>query len=263
MHACGTSVVMDYGSSLYGGSGAQNPDLAYALIHYFKYNPNVRNYSKAFFKPNEWERMIHNELENGRPVIYTGRGQTTTDEGKVVSYGHAFVLDGCDSDGLYHINWGYNGDSDGFFELTALAVGNSSFNLDQAMVCNITPEPNGEKEETFFADQFGFVDWLNDKTVGEQSTSNYMKDVFCYDVRANTYNKAFEGEIGIGLFDSHLNYIKTLTSSSVKLNAHYGYSTKTFSSFRYDAETFTEGSRYNVAAYVKGKNTETDYYKNH
>lgn len=34
--------------------------------------------------------------------------------------GHAFVCDGADGNGLYHINWGWNGYQDGYFDITIL-----------------------------------------------------------------------------------------------------------------------------------------------
>ena len=36
--------------------------------------------------------------------------------------GHAFVLDGLDANGLFHVNWGYYGSYDGYFRLDVLSV---------------------------------------------------------------------------------------------------------------------------------------------
>lgn len=246
MHVCGNSVVMDYTQ---GGSGAQNPDLAYALIHYFDYNPNIRHYVKNNFSSTEWEDIIHNDLENGRPIIYTGQGLQTYEDGSTVSYGHAFVLDGCNSEGLYHINWGYNGKYDGYFELTALDIDDSNYNLDQAMVCNITPQKVGETEDLFFADTYVQSDWLYNNIVDGYSSAT-LNNTYCYSVDANTYNKKFSGEIGIGLFDANRNFIKSLDSDYVNLNAFSGWKKSSFS-FIYDRATFTEGSKFNIAPYAK------------
>ena len=251
MHACGNSVVMDYTQ---GGSGAQNPDLAYALIHYFDYNPSIRHYAKSYFTSTEWKDIIHNDLENGRPIIYTGQGLQTNDDGST-TYGHAFVLDGCNAEGLYHINWGYNGKYDGYFELTALDIDDSNFNLNQAMVCNIAPQAIGEKEDLFLADTYVQSDWLYNNTVGGYSNAT-LKNVYCYSVDANTYNKKFSGEIGIGLFDSNRNFIKSLDENSyyANLNAFSGWKKCSFS-FVFDASTFTEGSKFNIAPYAKASNS--------
>ncbi|QFQ13129.1 hypothetical protein C7Y71_008955 [Pseudoprevotella muciniphila] len=60
----------------------------------------------------DWYRIIESELKAGRPVFYAGY---TTDIN-----GHAFVIDGLDADGLFHVNWGYGGNFDGYFRLDAL-----------------------------------------------------------------------------------------------------------------------------------------------
>lgn len=247
MHVCGNSVVMDYTS---GNSGALNPDLAYALIHYFDYNPNIRHYEKNYFSSSEWKNIIQNDLEEGRPVIYSGRGMKINDDGTTSTYGHAFILDGCDAEGKYHVNWGYNGQYDGYFELSALDIDDSNFNLDQAMVCNIAPQTIGESEDVFFADKFIHNDWLqSNKSVGGYASTT-LDNVYCYSVDANTYNTKFNGEIGVGLFDANRNFIKSLDSYSANMNAFYGWSRKSFS-FTYDRSTFTEGSKYNIAPYAK------------
>ena len=250
MHVCGNSVIMDYTQ---GGSGAQNPNLAYALIHYFDYNPNIRTYAKKYFTSTEWEDIIHSDLENNRPIIYTGQGLTTLEDGSTTPYGHAFVLDGCDSSGLYHINWGYNGKYDGYFELTALNIDESDFNLDQEMVCNISTMPTGNAENLFFAETYVQGDWLYNNTVGG-TVSAQLDNYYCYDVNANTYNSKFDGEVGIGLFDANRNFIKTLDKRSEYINAYSGWKSRNFY-FTYDRSTFTEGSKFNIAPYAKSKNS--------
>lgn len=251
MHVCGNSVIMNYTQ---GGSGAQNPNLAYALINYFDYNPNLRHYEKNYFSSTEWKNIIHNDLEEGRPIIYTGQGLKTNEDGSTSQYGHAFILDGCDAEGKYHINWGYDGRYDGFFELTALDIDDSNYNLDQAMICNIAPQSIGESEDVFFADKFIHNDWLqNSKNVGGYASAT-LENVYCYAVGANTYNTKFNGEIGIGLFDANRNFIKSLDTNSANINAYSGWKSKYFS-FKYDNATFTEGAKYNIAPYAKAKNS--------
>ncbi len=59
-----------------------------------------------------WNRMLRNELENGRPICYTGHNMALS--------GHAFNIDGVDEEGYYHLNWGYGGDYDGYYDLDFL-----------------------------------------------------------------------------------------------------------------------------------------------
>ena len=57
----------------------------------------------------EWCALICTELEAGRPIPYHD-----------VWEGHAWVLDGVDADGKFHMNWGFNGKFDGWYEIDAL-----------------------------------------------------------------------------------------------------------------------------------------------
>ena len=71
------------------------------------------------YRPDDWLSMMRNELRQGRPVFYTGNAMPLN--------GHAFVVDGLDEDGLFHVNWGTNGDFDGFFRLDILYANEPSY----------------------------------------------------------------------------------------------------------------------------------------
>lgn len=103
---CGKAVQMDYGPSS-GGWMASD-----ALIQYFGYDPDLmQELYRGNFSISEWNTIICNELRAARPVYY--RGQSS-------SIGHAFVCDGYDGNGLFHINWGWGGFQDGYFDLCVL-----------------------------------------------------------------------------------------------------------------------------------------------
>jgi len=107
MRYCGQAVEMYYGPN---GSGAFTGDVAPALVNYFGYNA-AQYVSCRFFGIDEWEGIIYDELATGRPVVYCG----SSEQG-----GHAFVCDGYDGNGLFHINWGWSGHDDGYFSLAVL-----------------------------------------------------------------------------------------------------------------------------------------------
>lgn len=109
MYACGVSVEASYGTS---ATGAFSSIIADAMRTFFNYDGMTRYIKRDFFSTEEWEAIIYNELKEGRPLIYGG---STIDEG-----GHSFICDGYDGNGLFHINWGWGGLSDGFFSLSAL-----------------------------------------------------------------------------------------------------------------------------------------------
>ena len=116
MLLCGQSVHMDYGPSS-GISKYDAPVEAEALQRYFGYDPTVRSLERNAFGKEEWESLIYDEVKAGRPVIYNGLSS---------GGGHAFVVDGYDTSGLFHINWGWGGSSDGYFVLSVLNPYNTS-----------------------------------------------------------------------------------------------------------------------------------------
>jgi len=92
-------------------SGADTGRMAYALINYFGYDKGVVPYVRNNMTEAEFEYQLKKELNEGRPVLVTGSGA-----GGV----HCFVCDGYDQNGLFHINWGWNGVSNGYFQICNL-----------------------------------------------------------------------------------------------------------------------------------------------
>ena len=128
MHDCGMAVKMNYDIAV---SLANTDDIAPALIEYFSYDESgTRQVRRADYSEEEWMQLIYDELSAGRPVIYSGINRSNPDK----TYGHTFVVHGCDADGLVYVNWGWRGQHDGFFDLNLLSANGSSFNDDQDMI---------------------------------------------------------------------------------------------------------------------------------
>lgn len=100
---CGMMAGMNWGLE---ASGAQIRPLEAAARRVLGYK-DVRYADSYRYTPADWERMMRTEIEAGRPVLYTGYTG--------LIQGHAFVLDGQDASGLFHVNWGYDGAYDGYF----------------------------------------------------------------------------------------------------------------------------------------------------
>ena len=104
---CGYAAQMNYGVN---GSSAQTYNLAEGMGKYFGFNPDSWKSVRRFnYSISEWDEIVYNELACSRPVIYSG------------SYagGHAFICDGYDGEGMYHFNWGWGGNYNGYFKLQA------------------------------------------------------------------------------------------------------------------------------------------------
>ena len=108
MNYCGHAVRMDYSPTI---SLAFHTDISWAMTKYFGYDKGAYTADRYYYTIDAWESLIYNELANNRPVIYGG----DSDEG-----GHEFVCDGYDGKGLFHFNWGWEGDGDGFYSLSVL-----------------------------------------------------------------------------------------------------------------------------------------------
>ena len=115
LHDCGVSVDMIYTS---GSSSASSAKVPYALTTYFGYDCGMSYLQKVLFSDEEWAQMIRTELDARRPVLYSG--QTLNNEG------HAFICDGYDNAGYYHMNWGWQGMANGYY----LIVGTDALNPD-------------------------------------------------------------------------------------------------------------------------------------
>lgn len=126
MSHVGISVQMAYNPS---GSGAYSVEAANALRNYFCYNDNVRLYRREFYSAELWMQMLFTELNYKRPVYYTGVDPN--------GGGHAFVIDGYNEEGLVHVNWGWGGKSDGYYEIALLNPSGNKFTDGQEMVSNI------------------------------------------------------------------------------------------------------------------------------
>lgn len=108
MRYVGQALHMDYGPD---GSGTMSEYIPDAMVTYFDYDPNIYLAYREDYTIDEWDNLIYHELEEGRPVLYSGSS---------MSVGHQFVCDGYDGNGLFHINWGWGGFKDSYFRLSIL-----------------------------------------------------------------------------------------------------------------------------------------------
>ena len=116
----GVAVNMNYSPQ---GSGAFDIDAVNALVTYFQYNPStiricemdtvvVGNIIVDGQTRNAFE-VIRAEIEAKRPMLVSGSSKADG--------GHAFVCDGYDdATREVHINWGWGGNFDGYYGITAL-----------------------------------------------------------------------------------------------------------------------------------------------
>lgn len=136
---CGVAVEMNYTPT---GSGAYTTEARNGLISNFGYHPNIGVFYRNYYSLSEWMRMVYTELSQGRPIFYTGVDSSRG--------GHAFVIDGYDTDGLVHVNWGWGADGgNGYFDIALLNSSNGQFCDLQDMLLGIDkPEHDGIEYES-------------------------------------------------------------------------------------------------------------------
>lgn len=116
MRYCGQSVEMDYDLS---ESGANEVNVYFGLKKKLSYDEGIRLVYTLEYTINDWDNLIYGELYEKRPVYFQGYNFTSA---------HAFVCDGYDGAGMYHINWGWGEQFDGFFCLSILNPYHNSYN---------------------------------------------------------------------------------------------------------------------------------------
>lgn len=111
MLACGVAVNMNYASD---GSGAYTDQAAAGLIQYMGIT-TADFKERDYFSDTEWMTMVYEELEGGHAMYYSA-----VDANPWTGGGHAFVCDGYNEQGQVHINWGWSGKDNGFYNINLL-----------------------------------------------------------------------------------------------------------------------------------------------
>lgn len=161
--------------SVYGAStGATDISVAPALLKHFGYDKGIDYVLRDYYTQEEWDSMLLNELYNNRPVAYGGVTRRLE--------GHFFVLDGVNTDGYYHVNWGWSGMENGYYMLSLLEPGSqgiggasdgAAFHYAQNMIIGIQkPVEGSEPNYKFTCDGVGEVN----TTVGRSESTTLSAD---------------------------------------------------------------------------------------
>ncbi|MBO1323006.1 C10 family peptidase [Acanthopleuribacter pedis] len=119
------------------GSPASGKQLENAVRYAFGYNNISRRKMYValratgdgfkLYSDAEWYQMVIDELDQGRPVLHMARNQNGD--------GHAFLIDGYNAGGLVHVNWGWAGHANGYYDLFHLQPrGSESVWNEEAMI---------------------------------------------------------------------------------------------------------------------------------
>ncbi len=107
MYHVGVATHMGYGGHATGGSGSSGTGMLKAMHEFFGYTQATHHKNWDQKTHLETEIAFETELKAGRPIFMGGNS-------------HAFLCDGADGQGRFHINWGWGSASDGYYYLYAL-----------------------------------------------------------------------------------------------------------------------------------------------
>lgn len=217
---CGISVNMDYSPQVSGAwviEDSPTPQACseYAFKNYFGYSSNLQGVKRENYTSSSWINIMKNELDAGRPILHAGFGS---------GGGHAFVCDGYDDNDYFHFNWGWGGNSDGYFLNDALnpgslgtGGGSGGYNNGQQIIIGVQPSSSSGTQPTNIGLYSNITISPNPIQWGQGFTVN--ADII------NNGTSTFYGDITAALFDdsgNFIDYIQTLTESSGLMpNFHY------------------------------------------
>lgn len=213
MYHCGAAVKMSYGPESAASVSASK------LAKYFGYDADLMmDLSRSSFTLDKWMQIIDTELAAGRPVLYGGQASDG---------GHQFICDGIDGEGLYHINWGWSGSQNGYFDLSLLnpekgGTGSGSstegYNRLCSMTIGIAPD-NGVVDAPLAtvpdikAMNYGFLETTTkDHRMNPDEAFDFWLD---YGLGNQTY-QAFSGYAALGILQKDGSY--RIVSQKARIN---------------------------------------------
>lgn len=216
MAHCGVAVDMQY---MPDGSGAYSGDVPAALVNYFGYAKDIIRRDRDYYTQSEWVEMMKAELDAGRPVYY--HGQST-------GGGHAFVIDGYNTDGYFHVNWGWGGQSDEYYQLATLdpysgqGIGGTTagYAYSQGAIFNMhRPTGNETPVPNFKMDSFTlYGGGTSTETVKGGQVVFQINNVFNYHPSAT-----FGGYFGVVIENDNGESVLSVYSEIADLVPPYGY----------------------------------------
>lgn len=191
MYDAAVSVSMQFSPS---ESGAFTHDAARALETNFDYH--IRYLTRSAMNNEDFVMGIKDELNSGNPIVMTG----ASNQG-----GHAWVLDGYDENGLIHVNWGWGGMSNGYFDLDfmnppVLGIGGGAgkFNEGQDVILARPRRDEAKLPERLHGRHSLFGEGMSI----DIQRSNLDGGVVSFSIPevGNYMQPKFKGEFGVGLY---------------------------------------------------------------
>lgn len=212
MLACGAAAQMDYTPNM---SGAYDANLFTGLAEHLGYTADYLA-MKYYYTPEEWMELIKTELNAERPLYYSG----ASTEG-----GHAFVVDGYDAQDMVHVNWGWGGYCNGYFDVLTLNPDGSgigghedgNYQFGQMMFIGLKPATEGVSTTTQFT--------IHSLEINKEQIN---KGQYFDATSTATYNMGLAVDAEIGLILEQNGVQTTLRAYDISVDHNWGWTTCNF-----------------------------------
>lgn len=205
MHDCATAIEAAF---LPGAmTSADERDCAYALRNFFFYDSNIGHaYLQTInIQGDNALSFVKSEIDAGRPMIMAGYPQT--------GYaGHAWVVDGYNSEDMVHINWGWDGGGNGFYEYPLSLDYRAS-----TVLYNVKPAENWVEYSPWEVPVSGSLNL----DVVDVKQNEYF-NAYCYEVNCSnillmpTQEPVCTGTLAVALTDAEGNIKQILREIAIK-----------------------------------------------
>ena len=191
-------------------SGTQSYMAERALRNYFDYDASM--VTRANEGVDNFIEIVKNELRNGFPLYISGDSKT--------GGGHAWVCDGFDEEDRFHMNFGWNGQANGYYSLATLSVTSTgsefngaqhSFNLRLHVIAIHPNKPNTPKIDDDIAYQSPNIKFNNDGMmafVGDTPTTTSDASKVMFTGFVNRSDAKLIGDIGLGIYNQEGKLVK-------------------------------------------------------
>ena len=191
-------------------SGTQSYMAERALRNYFDYDASM--VTRSYEGVDNFIEIVKNELRNGFPLYISGDSKT--------GGGHAWVCDGFDEEDKFHMNFGWNGQANGYYSLATLSVTSTgsefngaqhSFNRRLHVIAIHPNKPNTPKIDDDIAYQSPTIKFNNDGMmafVGDAPTTTSDTTKVMFTGFVNYANAVLVGDIGLGIYNQEGKLVK-------------------------------------------------------
>ena len=199
-----------------GGTSASPSYFAELFPVYMDYDKSALYRDRYEYSDNTWHELMKAELQQNRPVIYSGFNEKS---------GHCFVLDGYTSDDFFSVNWGWGGHCNGYFLLNALVpngsgIGgnNDHYNFYQDAVTGLMPNQGGD-----------YIEHITLGNIGLSTETTEFKMYSPFQITVGRINNSggglFTGTLLWALTDKNGKIKEELASMEItELKPRWGYS---------------------------------------